>query len=73
MFVVESGYILGGDWLIYDIEEEEKENVIGIYSEKLVFVFGFFRIFFGMVIRIVKNFRICGDCYFLMKYVSKIS
>ncbi|KAL0865534.1 hypothetical protein Bca101_044652 [Brassica carinata] len=70
---VESGYILGGDWLIHDIEEEEKENVTRIHSEKLALALGLLRTAPGTVIRIVKNLRICGDCHSLMKYVSKIS
>ncbi|XP_009119238.2 pentatricopeptide repeat-containing protein At1g04840 [Brassica rapa] len=70
---VESGYIPGGDWSIHDIEEEEKENVTGIHSEKLALALGLLRTSPGTVIRIVKNLRICGDCHSLMKYVSKIS
>lgn len=70
---VERGYIPGADWSIHDIEEEEKENVTGIHSEKLALALGLLRTAPGTVIRIVKNLRICGDCHSLMKYVSKIS
>lgn len=73
LLAVESGYIPGGDWSIHDIEEEEKENVTGIHSEKLALALGLLRTSPGTVIRIVKNLRICGDCHSLMKYVSKIS
>ncbi|VVA90007.1 unnamed protein product [Arabis nemorensis] len=70
---VERGYIPGADWSIHDIEEEEKENVTGIHSEKLALALGILRTAPGTAIRIVKNLRICGDCHSLMKYVSKIS
>ncbi|ESQ36443.1 hypothetical protein EUTSA_v10007007mg [Eutrema salsugineum] len=70
---IERGYITGADWSIHDIEEEEKENVTGIHSEKLALALGILRTAPGTAIRIIKNLRICGDCHSLMKYVSKIS
>lgn len=70
---VERGYIPGADWSIHDIEEEEKENVTGIHSEKLALTLGLLRTAPGTTIRIIKNLRICGDCHSLMKYISKIS
>ncbi|XP_010475151.1 PREDICTED: pentatricopeptide repeat-containing protein At1g04840-like [Camelina sativa] len=69
----ERGYIPGADWSIHDIEEEEKENVTGVHSEKLALTLGLLRTAPGTTIRIFKNLRICGDCHSLMKYVSKIS
>ncbi|KAL1188766.1 Pentatricopeptide repeat-containing protein [Cardamine amara subsp. amara] len=69
----ERGYSPGADWSIHDIEEEEKENVTGIHSEKLALALGLLRTVPGTTIRIVKNLRICGDCHSLMKYVSKMS
>ncbi|KAL9305032.1 Pentatricopeptide repeat-containing protein [Arabidopsis thaliana] len=70
---IQKGYNPGADWSIHDIEEEEKENVTGIHSEKLTLTLGFLRTAPGTTIRIIKNLRICGDCHSLMKYVSKIS
>ncbi|KAF8106485.1 LOW QUALITY PROTEIN: hypothetical protein N665_0139s0074 [Sinapis alba] len=61
LLAVERGYIPGADWSIHDIEEEEKENVTGIHSEKLALALGLPRTAPGTVIRIVKNLRICGD------------
>ncbi|XP_006306938.2 pentatricopeptide repeat-containing protein At1g04840 [Capsella rubella] len=69
----EIGYIPGADWSIHDIEEEEKEHVTGVHSEKLALTLGILRTAPGTTIRIIKNLRICGDCHSLMKYVSKIS
>lgn len=70
---IQRGYIPGADWSIHDIEEEEKENVTGIHSEKLALALGLLRTAPGTTIRIIKNLRICGDCHSLMKYVSKTS
>lgn len=58
-------------------------NVIGLgffdwclgfvfYSEKLVIVYGLMRIFVGIVFRIIKNFRVCRDCYLFIKCVLKV-
>lgn len=70
---IERGYVPGADWSIHDIEEEDKEIVTGIHSEKLALTLGLLRTAPGTAVRIVKNLRICGDCHSLMKYVSKIS
>ncbi|KFK42821.1 hypothetical protein AALP_AA1G043600 [Arabis alpina] len=70
---IERGYIPGADWSIHDIEEEEKENVTGIHSEKLALALGLLRTAPGTVIRIVKNLRICGECHYLMKHVTRAS
>ncbi|XP_010556963.1 PREDICTED: pentatricopeptide repeat-containing protein At1g04840 [Tarenaya hassleriana] len=69
----QKGYSPGTGWSVHNIEEEEKESVTGSHSEKLALAFGLIRTDPGMAIRIVKNFRICGDCHSLMKYASKIS
>ncbi|CAA7054075.1 unnamed protein product [Microthlaspi erraticum] len=70
---IERGYVPGADWSIHDIEEEDKEIVTGIHSEKLALALGLLRTAPGTAVRIVKNLRICGDCHSLMKHVSKIS
>lgn len=48
---------------------EEKGYVLIYYSEKLVIVFGIFMILLGIIIRVIKNFRICVDCYNFVKFV----
>lgn len=42
------------------------------YSEKLVLVYGMLSIDFDYIIRIMKNFRICEDCYIFMCGIFKI-
>ncbi|KAA8538621.1 hypothetical protein F0562_028185 [Nyssa sinensis] len=54
------------------IEEEEKEEIGGIHSEKLALAFaltGSPQAY--QSIRIVKNLRMCGDCHRTAKYISK--
>ncbi|XP_027165985.1 pentatricopeptide repeat-containing protein At1g04840-like [Coffea eugenioides] len=69
----EHGYIPETEWVLHNIEEEEKEDALGTHSEKLALAFGLIRTSPGVVLRIVKNLRICGDCHSLMKHVSKLS
>ncbi|XP_058093302.1 pentatricopeptide repeat-containing protein At1g04840 [Magnolia sinica] len=67
------GYMPDTDWVLHNIEEEEKEDALGSHSEKLALAFGLVSTSSPAVIRIVKNLRVCGDCHSLMKHVSKIS
>lgn len=69
----EQGYMPETEWVHHNIEEEEKEDALGSHSEKLALAFGLISTDPGVVLRIVKNLRICGDCHCLMKYVSKLS
>lgn len=71
-FRVEGGYVLDIKNVLYDVEDEEKEDVVFKYSEKFVVVFGMVSLLEGNVIRIVKNLRICKDCYIVMKLIFKV-
>ncbi|KAJ4708735.1 Pentatricopeptide repeat [Melia azedarach] len=66
------GYNAETSAVMFHIEEEEKETVIGYHSEKLALAFGFISTKPGSVIRIVKNIRICNDCHSAMKLISKV-
>ncbi|KAL5544481.1 hypothetical protein UlMin_008265 [Ulmus minor] len=69
----EGGYIPEVGCVLYDIEEEEKENSVTRHSEKLAVAFGMARLHGGgTAIRIVKNLRICSDCHVVMKLISKV-
>lgn len=68
----EVGYQVEIVIVLYDVEEEEKEFMVNVYSEKLVIVFGFIFIELGIEIRIFKNFRVCLDCYNVIKFIFKI-
>lgn len=69
----EHGYLPDTELVLHNIEEEEKEEHLGSHSEKLALAFGLIRTRPGMLIRIMKNLRICSDCHSIMKYVSKVS
>ncbi|GAA0139161.1 hypothetical protein LIER_35040 [Lithospermum erythrorhizon] len=67
------GYMPETEWVLHNIEEEEKEDALGNHSEKLALAFGLISTGPGVTIRIVKNLRVCGDCHSLIKYASKMS
>lgn len=65
------GYIPGTEWVLHNIEEEEKDECLWSHSEKLALAFGLINTEAKTTIRIVNNQRICGDCHSTMKFVSK--
>ncbi|KAM7272539.1 hypothetical protein ACFE04_027202 [Oxalis oulophora] len=59
---------------IFCVEDEEKEDLVGVHSEKLALAFSFIGTSSPLrCIRIVKNMRMCKDCHRIAKYVSKTS
>ncbi|KVH90995.1 pentatricopeptide repeat-containing protein At1g04840 [Cynara cardunculus var. scolymus] len=69
----EQGYMPETEWVLHNIEEEEKADALGSHSEKLALAFALISGTTPEVIRIVKNLKICGDCHSLMKYASKMT
>ncbi|XP_042498117.1 putative pentatricopeptide repeat-containing protein At3g11460, mitochondrial [Macadamia integrifolia] len=51
---------------------KRKSEGAGIHSEKLAIVFGLLNSQLGAEIVVMKNLRVCGDCHFFIKQVSKI-
>ncbi|PON70443.1 DYW domain containing protein [Parasponia andersonii] len=58
---------------LHDIEEEEKELMVKVHSEKLAIAFGLIATEPGTEIRIIKNLRVCLDCHNATKLISKIT
>ncbi|XP_061337568.1 putative pentatricopeptide repeat-containing protein At3g08820, partial [Gastrolobium bilobum] len=69
----EAGYNPTTDFVLFDIEEEEKEYFLGCHSEKLAVAFALINTSAKDVIRVVKNLRVCGDCHEAMKLISKVT
>ncbi|GAB4848571.1 hypothetical protein Ancab_003277 [Ancistrocladus abbreviatus] len=67
-----AGYVADKSCVLTDIEEEEKEEMVGIHSERLAIGFALLVSERGSVIRVVKNLRICSDCHFAIKMISKL-
>ncbi|MQL94041.1 hypothetical protein Taro_026695 [Colocasia esculenta] len=67
-----AGYVAKTNQVLFDIEEEEKEDALCWHSEKLAIAFGLISLQEGVTIRIVKNLRVCHDCHDATKFISKI-
>eukprot|EP01018_Ginkgo_biloba_P008632 Gb_28758 [translate_table: standard] len=67
-----AGYVPDTDFVLRDVEDEQKEHILCHHSEKLAIAFGLISISPGTPVRIVKNLRVCGDCHSAIKFISKI-
>ena len=67
----EEGYVPDTDFVLVDVEEEEKERALYYHSEKLAIAYGLLSTPPSTTIRVIKNLRVCGDCHNAIKYISK--
>ena len=67
------GYVPDYSFVLQDVEEDEKEEILTSHSERLAIVFGIISTPPKSPIRIFKNLRVCGDCHNATKYISKIT
>eukprot|EP01018_Ginkgo_biloba_P002567 Gb_33719 [translate_table: standard] len=68
----EEGYVPNTNFVLRDVDEEHKEDILSHHSEKLAIAFGLIATPPGAVIRVIKNLRVCGDCHTAIKFISKI-
>ncbi|XP_008789295.2 pentatricopeptide repeat-containing protein At4g33170 [Phoenix dactylifera] len=66
------GYVPDTDYVLLDVEEEEKERSLYYHSEKLAIAYGLISTAPPARIRVIKNLRVCGDCHNAIKYISKV-
>ncbi|KAK6241440.1 Pentatricopeptide repeat - like 10 [Theobroma cacao] len=66
------GYVPDTDFVLQDLEGEQRYDSLRYHSEKLAIVFGLMSLSTGSAIRIRKNLRICGDCHNFAKLVAKM-
>lgn len=67
-----AGYVANTNPVLFDIEEEEKEDALCKHSEKVAIAFGLISVKEGLPIRIVKNLRVCWDCHDWTITISKL-
>lgn len=68
----EHGHKSGTREVLFDIEEEEKEDALSYHSERLAIAYALIASDSGAPIRIIKNLRVCNDCHTASKLISKI-
>jgi pentatricopeptide repeat protein len=66
------GYVPDMNFILHDVEQEQKQHSLGYHSEKLAIAFGLISTPSGTSIRIMKNLRVCGDCHTATKFISKV-
>ncbi|KAL2333923.1 hypothetical protein Fmac_015136 [Flemingia macrophylla] len=71
MCLGQAGYVANTNPVLFDIEEEEKEDTLSTHTEKVAIAFGLISLK-GVPIRVVMNLRICWDCHNVAKMISKI-
>ncbi|KAK9076789.1 hypothetical protein SSX86_005123 [Deinandra increscens subsp. villosa] len=69
----EAGFQTDTVTALHDVEDEEKELMVKVHSEKLAIAFGLMMTETGSEIRIMKNLRVCIDCHNFTKFVSRIT
>ncbi|XP_057839795.2 pentatricopeptide repeat-containing protein At2g22070 [Cryptomeria japonica] len=67
-----AGYVPDTNFVLHDVELEQKEHALHHHSEKLAIAFGLINTIPGLPIRIIKNLRVCGDCHTAIKFITKI-
>jgi pentatricopeptide repeat protein len=68
----EGGYVEDTRFVLHDVSEEEKIDMLHRHSERLAIAFGLISTRPGTPLRIAKNLRVCGDCHEFTKLVSKL-
>lgn len=66
------GYVPQTSFVLHDVDDEEKGDLLFEHSEKLALAYGILVSPPGAPIRITKNLRICGDCHSAITYISRI-
>uniref|UniRef100_A0A2P2QLB0 Pentatricopeptide repeat-containing protein At4g33990 n=1 Tax=Rhizophora mucronata TaxID=61149 RepID=A0A2P2QLB0_RHIMU len=67
------GYVPDFSFVLQDVEEDEKENILMGHSERLAIAYGIISTPPKTPIRIFKNLRICGDCHNATKFTSGLT
>ncbi|KAF8719969.1 hypothetical protein HU200_024738 [Digitaria exilis] len=64
------GFVPSTDFVLHDVEEQEKDEILAVHSEKLAVALGLISTSPGTPLRVIKNLRICDDCHEAMKFIS---
>ncbi|KAL1329398.1 hypothetical protein AAHE18_12G037400 [Arachis hypogaea] len=62
MEIKKMGFIPNTNSVLHDLDQEVKEQILRHHSEKLAIAFAL----------IMKNLRVCNNCHFAIKYISKL-
>ncbi|KAK7364166.1 hypothetical protein VNO80_12611 [Phaseolus coccineus] len=72
MEMKKSGYLPKTNFVLQDVEEQDKEQILCGHSEKLAVVLGLLNTSPGQPLQVIKNLRICDDCHAVIKAISRL-
>ncbi|WOL02551.1 hypothetical protein Cni_G11270 [Canna indica] len=67
-----TGYVPNVNVVLHDIDDDKKERLVWVHSERLALAFGLIKLPTASSICIIKNLRFCQDCHASFKVISKI-
>ncbi|AET05631.1 putative tetratricopeptide-like helical domain, DYW domain-containing protein [Medicago truncatula] len=67
------GYRADSSFVLHDVEEEEKEQILLYHSEKVAIAFGILNTSPSSRILVTKNLRICVDCHSAIKFITLLT
>ncbi|XP_028102030.1 pentatricopeptide repeat-containing protein At3g12770-like isoform X1 [Camellia sinensis] len=70
--IKEVGYVPDTKFVLQELSDDVKRDILYHHSEKLAIAFGLGRTKPGTIIRITKNLRACNDCHSASKLISKV-
>ncbi|WCJ44308.1 Tetratricopeptide repeat (TPR)-like superfamily protein [Euphorbia peplus] len=70
--IKETGYVAKTEFVLHDVDEDAKEDMVNKHSEKLAMAYGLLVSNADEPLIITKNLRICGDCHSFAKLISLI-
>ncbi|RWR78239.1 pentatricopeptide repeat-containing protein [Cinnamomum micranthum f. kanehirae] len=68
----DAGYHPDTNFVLHDVDEENKKEMLSQHSERLAIAFGLISTPSAIPLQIVKNLRVCGDCHAVIKLISQI-
>lgn len=71
--IKEFGYVPDTNFVLHELEEEQKVQYLFQHSEKIAVAFGLISTSKSKPIRVFKNLRVCGDCHTAIKYISMVT
>ncbi|XP_059649041.1 pentatricopeptide repeat-containing protein At3g03580 [Cornus florida] len=71
--MAKEGYVADLQYVLHDVEEDEKRDMLCGHSERIAIAFGLLNTKPGTPLQVMKNLRVCGDCHTVTKFISKIT
>ncbi|KAL0908535.1 hypothetical protein M5K25_023031 [Dendrobium thyrsiflorum] len=71
--IKKAGFVPDIESVLHDVDDELKEKMLSLHSEKLAIAFGLMSTPENTMLRIMKNLRVCNDCHNAIKFISRLT